>query len=303
MLSLAFTARPRVMQASEIGISGVATHLSSVVADQSSDSAADDDASSSVSACRWRGSNGVVGNLGTLHTRVNKDADAVAGECVSLYHCTVGLDTDADDVCRDIVLDSKHIGFVVLANTNEATLGCRDFVVIEDGIDRADGKSSVSPSIDKGVPTDTSVLRTLDGDVDTSRALDSESTDRHPLYESLYGNDPLVLGNKLSRLDFVSRDTNTRIQVFLLGVLNQACTGVLLVCRRRKNGTMALEVDAILVDDQLLVVRAGLDHDAIARRSLLDGVLDLELPVWLDVDGAAVLVMPATLPASGFIYS
>lgn len=265
-------------------------------------------------------------NLGTLHTRVDKDADAVAVECVSLYHRTIGLDTDADDVSRDIILDSKHIGFVVLTNTNEASLGCRDFVVIEDGIDRADGKSSVGSSIDKSVPTDTSVLRALDGDVDTSRALDSESTDRHPLHESLDGNDLLVLGNKLSGLDFVSRDTNTRIQVFLLGVLNQTCTGVLLVCRRRKNGTMALEVNAILVDDQLLVVRAGRDHDAITRRSLLDGILDLELAVWLDVDcttitvvilvfgfvwsglvlfwvGAAVLVMPVALPASGFICS
>lgn len=192
---------------------------------------------------------------------------------------------------RDVILYGMHIGQVVLADTDEAASSGGDDVLTEDGVDGAKGESTISRSISEFVLGDASVLSADDGDVDAGEATDTETGDRNSLDGSLDRGDSLMLSLVFSCLDLVASDADTSLEFILLLILSEtsACIALVLMGLDEADIATAFKLNAILVNDELLLVFTSLDDDTIPGRGLVDGVLDLL--AGLDVDSATVAVV------------
>lgn len=223
-------------------------------------------------------------NLGALDTGINEGAVAAVGHLVELDLGGCGLDAETDDLIGDLVVGDEDIGLVVHADTDEAELRRCDLVVGDDGVDGASSESSIGSGIGDLVLHDESVLGTKDGNVETRELLDGEAGDDNVLDVRLDGKNLAVLRHELVELDSGpthtdsglgarSSEARARIRDRFLG--------------RDEDGTLAVEIDAILLYGQLLSVRASLDDDSITLGSRVDCLLDAL--AGLHGDGATVL--------------
>lgn len=229
-------------------------------------------------------------DLGFLGSRINKDADAALRDPVVLNISTVGLDAETDVVVVDVVILDQDIGEVVHADSDGSKSRVRDLVTLNQGLDRADSKSTILAAVGEGVASDAGVLAAHDSDVEARELSDLKATHGNILSLGLDTEDSAMLGDELLQLDTTTSDADTGLS---LGTANARASVLLELLGRNNDGALlADELNTILADGDLLSVDTGSDDDLVTGMGLVDGGLDAL--VCLDVDGLTVRVVAGT---------